>query len=160
MAQHRGRLLMLVEVTQDFADLLVLHQVDDRCLAAGNEDPIIAVQALVEDRAQRAPLHRRVSGVKDLGVLIGVHVATEMRRRIRGLVDRRRRAIRRGEHDLIAGIDERHHRHDRFIDILAGSAPIATPGLDARCIRADDDDLSFTHDALRCGDLRKLQPHI
>ena len=81
MAEHRGRLQMLVGMAQDFTELLILHQVDDRRLAAGDEEPIIAVQSLVEDRTKRAPLHRGVGGVEDLRALINLHVATEMRRR-------------------------------------------------------------------------------
>lgn len=50
MAQHRGWLLMLVEMAQDLTDFLVVHQIDDRRLAAGNEHTVILVEALVDPR--------------------------------------------------------------------------------------------------------------
>ena len=120
MAEQRGRLPGLVEVAQDRTHVGILHQVDDRGMAARHEHARIPVQPCFDDRAQRVDLvHRGIVGEKALGARIGGLVVSEMRGRVGSFVDLRLAAVRGGEDDLVTGMDQRHRRHDGFVKILA-----------------------------------------
>jgi len=98
--------------------------------------------------AQRARrVHRRMFGIKCLCTPIGGFVV-EMRGGVRGLVDMRLGAVRRSQHDLIAGIDDGHRGHDRLVEVLAGGPGTAALNLDPRGVRTDDNHFSLAHRCL------------
>src|SRR5205823_334970 len=91
---------------------------------------------------------RGIVRVKCLGAFIGRLVATKMLGRVRGLVDMRLGSAGRGEHHLVAGLDQRHRRQDRLVEILAGGTPPAALGFNPGRVGTDDQHFSLAHDCL------------
>ena len=76
---------------------------------------------------------------------IGRFITLEMPGRVGGFIDVRFRPVRRREDDVVASIDDRHRRHDRLVEILAGRAGLAALHVDLRGVGTDDEYFSLEH---------------
>ena len=120
MAQHRCRLRMLVEMTQDFADIRILHQIDHRWMAAGDKHTDVAVKAFLDDGAQGARCHHpRILFDEIERSPQGCFVPIEMRGVGGSLVHHRFGALRGGQDEIIACLNCGHNRNAELVQVEA-----------------------------------------
>src|SRR5215470_9826614 len=146
MAEQCRRLRVLMEVTKDLARVRVLHQVDDWRLPTGHEHASVAVQPVLDHRAQRADLvHCRIIGPEGLGARISGLVATKMHDSIRGFVYMGLSSVGGCKHEVIASLDQGHRRDDGFVEIIASGPGAAPLHLDASGIGTEYKDFTRGH---------------
>src|SRR5262249_36560733 len=86
-----------------------------------------------------------IIGPEGLGAGIGDRVATKVHSRIRGLVHMGLGAVRSGELNVVAGVDQCHYRNDSFVEIIAGGAPTTALDFNPGGIGSNYKHLSLTH---------------
>src|SRR5262249_11248558 len=108
-----------MEMTKDLTRVRVLHQVDDRRLAAGDEHGDVAVQPSLDHGTQRADLiHRRIICPESLGPRVSGLVATEMHCRIRDFIYVWLGSVGSCEHEVVSRLDKGHRRNDGLVEII------------------------------------------